>query len=375
MEKLPRIGQNTWRDCQKRGFCRFNIDRHARKSPHMPRLCYDTPTVENTELMATYARTSPQLYSSIAASDKYLLRYASNTWNIQFPNCVFHPELHCIRIPIPFYIPGREDDSIIIDVPYEGLSSLGMLQHPNPASYTIDLECHCEVYFLAENIIVKLPTTCKLKTIYSQLPEDGLSFTIPYVNVSSDKIVQNLTKLSIFVNDTENSNLEDRRTYNIVLYPLQRYPPQPLSMGIFQGYSNLTPFQSLRLVSDAIEQGTGLSRDMAEYFSSQRCNTMTAISSSCSSVGSLNVGDGRDNTSMDLYKLSQSGYGDDDDFSYEQYDNFDSGSGLKLDTMGGGGSGMYVEIIGGFNSTSVKRGRRDSEDTLSDQPRQKRQLE
>jgi hypothetical protein len=328
----------------------------------MFRLSYDYPTVENTELLSTYSRTSPQLYSSIATSDKYLLRYASNTWNIQFPNCVFHPELNAIRIITSF---ESNTGSIIFDIPYQSLGMLGFQQYPDPTSNTITLECLCEIYFLAETILIRLPTTIPLRQIYNELPDDGLTFIIPYLNIKENKIKDNLTKLSLnFINNNE-----------IIIYPLQRFPPQPLAQGIFQISSNLTPLQSLQLVNDAIIQGTELSKDMSKYLTNMKNNLLTPISSlSSRSITPPPTSNYKQafndipeimDTIPDMgITLSQSGQGDDDEYSFDFNNNNHCSSNLKLETMGG----MHVEMIGGFNSVGVKRSRRESDDTITNIP-------
>lgn len=311
----------------------------------MPHFSYDYPNIENSELLATYARTSPQLYSSIATSDKYLLRYASNTWNIQIPHCVFHPELNAIRLPIPFFSAHK---TLVLDIPYQAITSLGFQQHPDPYTNTITLECICEVYLLAENILIRLPTTSSLKSIYPELPDDGITFTLPYLDIQSNKIKDNLTRLSLTVRDSISSALS-----LIVLYPLQRYPPQPLSSGVFQPYSNLTPLQSLQLVNDEIIQGMDLAKNMLEYIKNMRNQATRSSSLTPDITGSPSL------YSNPEIMLSQSGYGDDDEYQQFDYSNYGS---TKLDTMGS----MSVEVIGGFNAAGVKRSRRESDDTINE---------
>lgn len=294
----------------------------------MVRIAYDYPSVENAELFESYTRTSPQLYSSIASTDKYLVRYASNTWNIQFPNCTFHPPTNTLHIPIPFI--DDKGKTFYLDLPYQGLSVLSFTQHPNPSTNSITLEALCEVYFLAENVIIRLPGSSELCKLYTQIPLDGLTFSISYLDIPIHKIRDNLTKLAISISEYPNDEL--------VIYPLQRFPPQPLALGVFQPYSNLTPLQSLQLVNDAIIQGSELAKNMIEF-------TRVEITNKNLTIPSINL---RDNEIM----LSQSGYGDDD--NYDSYNNF------RIDESTNGSTGMHVEMIGGFNSSGVKRSRRES---------------
>lgn len=311
----------------------------------MPKICSYIPTIENTELFAIFQRTNPQIYSSIATSDKFLLRYASNTWNIMLPNCVFHPELSSIRIPIPFNS-NSFSDSIILDVPFDSISSLGFMQHSNPYYNSFTLECLCEVYFLAETCIFRLPTTTALKSFYPTISDDGLTFILPYSEIKENRIVDNLTKLSLYFKDDRSTN-----TNEIIIYPLQRLPPQPLLTGVFQPFCNLTPYQSLQLAHEAILEGTEFSKNMVEYYNS--------LSTVLTPVASNNTnGDQIPEVENEL-TLSAAGQGDDDLYPYvsNRFEEMNS----RLETMGG----MSVEMIGGFNSTGVKRGRSVSDDAIN----------
>lgn len=309
----------------------------------MPKLCNYVPTIENTELFAVFQRTNPQIYSSIASNDKFLLRYASNTWNIMIPNCIFHPELSAIRIPIAFNADGY-DDTIILDVPYNSVASLGFIKHSNPYYNTITLECLCEIYFLADSCIFRLPSTIGLKSLYPMLSDEGLTFSFPMSEITENRIIDNLTKLSLYFKGEKSAN-----TNELVLYPLQRIPPQPLSTGVFQPFSNLTPFQSLQLVHSEITEGLELSRKMVEYFNS--INSVLTPPMSNKYTTELPEVDKE-------VTLSASGHGDDEVYPYE-WDKF-SEQNVMMESMGA----MSVEMIGGFNSTGTKRGRTASSDAI-----------
>lgn len=312
-------------------------------SARMPKISNYIPTIENTELFATFERTSPQVYSSIATSDKFLLRYASNTWNILIPNCVFHPELTAIRVPIPFFNDAY-NDPIILDIPFNSVSSLGFIQHSNPYYNTFTLECLCEVYMLAETCIFRLPTTSALRSMYRDISDDGLTFSIPYTEIKENRIIDNLTKLSLYFKDDKSPN-----TNELIFYPLQRLPPQPLSTGVFQPFSNLTPFQCLQLVHQAIDDGIELSKNMINYFNSVYS---PAVSSRSVIEEDVNLVDNE-------LTLSASGCGDDDHYTFDS-DKFNEQN-TRLESMGA----MSVEMIGGFNSSGEKRGRTASDDAIN----------
>lgn len=319
----------------------------------MVRLAYNYPTVESTELLETYARTSPRLYSSIATADKYLLRYASNTWEILFPNCTVHPPTGTVRIPLPFTDGNAQ--VFHLDVPYQGLASLGFSQQPGPDANVITLGSFCEVYFLAESIIVRLPGTHSLSFGYPQLPRDGLAFSLSYTEILSHKIKDNLTKLGLCVQGTEGQQL------HFILYPLQRFPPQPLVAGVFQCYADLTPLQSLQLVDDAITQGTDLVKKMAEYARSTMVPGHLDRSSSAASTTARSMSGAPYSTDSSVgidteMVLSQTGQGDDD--AYDDYNYADSMGRTESSV------GMHVEMVGGFNSTGVKRARRESDEVM-----------
>lgn len=309
----------------------------------MPKLCKYVPTVENTELFALFQRTNPQIYSSIASNDKFLLRYASNTWNILIPNCVFHPELNSIRIPIEFHS-EEYSDPIVLDVPYSQITSLGFTKHSNPYCNTITLECLCEVYILADSCVFRLPTTIGLKSLYPMLSDEGLTFTLSLSEIVENKVIDNLTKISLFFRGEIST-----KTNEIVIYPLQRLPPQPLSGGVFQMFSNLTPFQSLQLVHAEVIEGTELSQKMMSYFNSIN-SVMTPLLS--------NKIDSDIPDMSEEVTLSATGHGDDEVYSND-FDKF-SDQITMLESMGA----MSVEMIGGFNSTGTKRGRTASNDTI-----------
>lgn len=308
----------------------------------MARIIHEWPTVENTELLATYSRTSPQLYSSIATCDKYLLRYASSTWNIQFLNCQYHSRSMRIRLDLPLETPYGVE---YLYIPKSLLSQINFQYHQTDND-TFILETTCEIYLLAENIIIKLPTVSSLSTLYPQLisNNDGLCFSIPYLDIEThNKIIDNLTKLSILD--------------NLVIYPLQRFPPQPLSTGIFQGYSNLTPLQSLYLANESISKGSELSKNIIKYLNTIK-NTNITTTTSPSPPMSRRLSSTPD---TEIIMLSQNGYGDDDEYNLK----------LDLDTMGNSGA-MDVEIVGGFNSIGIKRTRRESGEEVDSSLKQKR---
>lgn len=316
----------------------------------MVKLLNDYPTVENSELFSTYARTSPQLYSSIATTDKHLIRYASNTWNIQIPNCKFHPQTNTINVPIPL-VDNYSSEVLSLNIPYQSLSSLGIRQYPIPLSNSITLETLCEVYFLAENIIIRLPGTYRLNSLYRQISDEGIILSIPYLNISNHKIRDNLTKLSLtFIDSIENIKISDE----IVLYPLQRFPPQPLASGIFQMFANLTPLEALQLVDDAIVQGMDLARHMVEFNISNRNIDINNNNNNNNKIASSIPS----NTQTEMM-LSQMGQADDEyDFNYDDHE-----SASKIDHFGLGG--MHVEMVGGFKASGIKRSRRESDDVIN----------
>lgn len=310
----------------------------------MVRVIADVPSVENTELLDAYIRTAPHLLSSIATAETYLLRFASNIWSVEIPGCTFHPELNSIRLP--FDVNG----SVALYIPYQRLSQLSINNIPHPETNTITLQMHREVYLLSESLLVRLPTTGPLHHLYPFVSYDeGIIFSIPYLDIRNHRITDNLTKL----------NISFSTGGDLVLSPMQRFPPQPLSTGIFKPFANLTPLQSLQLANDAIFQGIDLAKNMISFYNTIRSNplqqqnyipsTQKPSSSSDSSEGSSAPLTGTSGTDVE-YMLPQSGQADD-------LGPMDS-SDLRLDTFGG----MDIEIVGGFNSTGVKRSRRESDD-------------
>ena len=299
------------------------------KDTNMLRLAYDYPTVESAEPLETYARTSPHRYSSIAAADKYLLRYASNTWTVRFPLCTVHRQRQTVLLRLVFG-PRSPDGPLSLEIPCQGLSALGfVLVQECLEAASVTLEAGCEVYFLAESVLVRLPQTGRLSTLYPQLPPDGLAFYFSYTDILGHRIQDNLTRLGFSLQDCE-----------LTLSPLQRFPPQPLVAGVFQRYADLTPLQALQLVDGAIFDGTDLVHKMTEY------------TRSAGSVGtSASTGAGTEEEML----LFQSGQGDDDNHAGGYAENY-----AEDDAVG-----MHVEMVGGFNATGVKRARRGSDDAVA----------
>lgn len=320
----------------------------------MFRISQDYPTVENTELWSTYQKTHPQLYSSILSNDSYLLRYASNIWNVQFNNCVFHPPTNSIIIQTQF-INSSTNLPFEINLPYQYLNNMNFTQLPDPLSNSITLQCLCEFYLLADLIIIRLPTTGLLSNFYPDLiSNDGLIFKIPYNEISNFSIKDNLTKLSLSISSHNSLN-------NLTIFPLQRFPPQPLASGLFQPFSNLTPLQSLQLVENSITEGKNFINNLIQYQSNNSAKLVDSnsdITMNTNTFGSSNF-----NSSQRELLLSQSGQADDDDFNlmYEDQDH-DSGN-----------NSMQIEMIGGFQSTGTKRLRRESDDVVSNSASLKQQ--
>ncbi|ODQ46294.1 hypothetical protein PICMEDRAFT_72375 [Pichia membranifaciens NRRL Y-2026] len=294
----------------------------------MLRLVYDYPTVESSEPLETYARTSPHRYSSIAAADKYLLRYASNTWTVRFPLCVVLAQTQTVRLPVVFDTRGGGGGPLSVEIPGQSLSAVGLVAVQECSeTASVTLEAGCEVYFLAESVLVRLPQTERLSTLYPQLPRDGLAFCFSYTDILGHRIQDNLTRLGLSVQGCE-----------MTLSPLQRFPPQPLVAGVFQRYADLTPLQALQLVDSAIVDGRELVRKMTEY---------------TRSAGSAGTSAGTGAGTEDEVLLFQSGQGDDDGGGYaESYTEDDA-------------VGMHVEMVGGFKAAGVKRARRRSDEAVA----------
>lgn len=281
----------------------------------MVRVVVDFPTVENTELLSLHASLSPQ---EISTEDRYLLAYASNTWRLEIPNCTYHPPSSTINAP--FHLQTALGDSPLT-FPFNSLASMNIIKTLVPETNTITLGLPSLVYFLAENILIHLPTTSPLKLSN----EDGIIFSIPYTQIIQHSIRDNLTKLQIMVkgDDDMNTNL-------LVMYPLQRYPPQPLASGLFSIWANQTPLEALQYVNDSIGRG----RDLAQALLSSDYDGDDLMDDS----GHLDT------------MLTSEGQADDEDFQF------------NAPSLTNGG--MNVTLIGGSDVSGVKRFR-SSDDSLS----------
>lgn len=281
----------------------------------MVRVVSDFPTVENTELLSIHARLSPQ---QISTEDRYLLAYASNTWRLEIPNCVYHPPSSTIIAP--FQIQTANGDASLT-FPFDSTSSMNIIKTLVPETNTITLGLPSVVYFLAENLLIHLPTTAPL----GLSNDDGLIFSIPYTQIIQHCIRDNLTKLQLMIKGDHDAN-----TNLLVMYPLQRYPPQPLANGIFAVWANQTPLEALHYVSDSIGRG----RDLAQMLLSS----------------DYDGDDIMDDPIQADTMLTSEGQADDEDFQ------FNAPSLIN--------GGMNVTLIGGSNVSGMKRFRA-SDDSLS----------
>lgn len=298
------------------------------------------PSVKNCTLFSDYIKT----VSVHDVPDTHLLRYASNIWYLRLSSNIFHPELNAIRLSIPF------GNNIIMDIPYMSLSSLGINTLTDPSLNTISLDIPCHLYCLAEEIIISLPYMTPLHNLYPQLisSDDGLNFIIPYTNMINHKITDNLTKLSISLSQSQSqSQFNYHSNYELFLYPQQKSTSQPLSSGLFQPFSNLSPFQALQVVNDSIDQGIQLSNSLSNYYTSLNSQKIRNRSFPPLSADSLDP-------SIDSFTLSHSGQADDLNYNFAS-----STSDLKLDTYGS---------LPDYNNNNIqnnnKRLRRESNDII-----------
>lgn len=284
----------------------------------MVRIVSDFPTVENTELLLLHASLSPQ---QISTEDRYLLAYASNTWRLEIPNCTYHPPSSTINAPLPLH---TQNGCVNLTFPFNSMNSMNIIKTLVPETNTITLGLPAIVYFLAENVLIHLPTTAPLNLSN----EDGIILSIPYTQIIQNSIRDNLTKIQIMIKGDNDLN-----TNLLVMYPLQRYPPQPLANGLFSIWANQTPLQALQFVNDAIGRGRDLGQQLLnsdydgddDMFESGHLDTM----------------------------LTSEGQADDEDFR------FNAPSLIN--------GGMNVTLIGGSDVSGVKRFR-SSDDSLSSAP-------
>lgn len=276
------------------------------------RIVHDHPTVENTDLLALHARISPQ---TLQTEDKYLLAYAGNTWQCEMPLCVYHPPSATIRAP--FELQGEP-----FVVPFDA-SLAGAEKVLVPETNTITLSFPAIVYFLVENIVIRLPTT------QNGNQREEIILSLPYSDIIQHSITCNLTRLQLVVQEQSQSH-----SYFLVLYPLQRYPPQPLIQGLFNVWSRQTPLESLHFVNDIIGQGRDLAQQLSLYYESQQDDGLVMI-----------------DDDQELGGICSTGQADDEDFSFDFVNGLDSG--------------VDVTLVGGSEVSGLKRSRfHDSQSSL-----------
>lgn len=314
----------------------------------MFRIINDYPRPENTLLLQAYQATAT--YDQLLSADHYLLAYASNTWRIQLPNCQFHPPSNSIVPPFSCYtyeMGNVEENNTLF--PYKLINSMGAHQIPHPGNNSITLDFPCIVYFLADSLIIHLPTTADLG------PQEGLIFHISYSQIEYHSIRSNLTKLQLVLKSPNGNSCQN--SYEFYLYPLQRFPPQPLATGLYSPWTNQTPLQALQHVDLAIGQG----RDLLQRLDQETAQPPESSKSyKTQNMNSLYESGIIPDDSDDVL-ITNNGQADDDDTPLNSWGDLKN-------------SGMDVMLIGGADISGVKRGRVSDEDVTRSIPKKERKI-